>query len=240
MQAVGGELARTELVELVDHLDPAYRASFLRDLEQDGPTLDEIKTRVVNATLIDEPAAESAVQQLKARAEEDGADAPGLLDVLTASDIVVWFDAETGMLPCRHDELVADFAARSRGVFMPTAISEQFHQRHGDDFDAEYTLRFVHGGKLYAGRLRNFGDWYDVERTVFTINQALADAQRKERFVALATGGQTASFVFADPKLFAPLAEEFHVPLGDDPNEAMNKGQAFEREVLEKLKQAEQ
>ena len=73
-----------------------------------------------------------------------------------------------------------------------------------------------------------------------------ADMERKKIpsiAVAVSKDGEVVweeGFGFADPKLFAPLAEEFHVPLGDDPNEAMNKGQAFEREVLEKLKQAEQ
>ncbi len=239
LQGIGGEPGRKELVKIVEHLSPAYRASFLRGLAEDGLTLEDIKMRIVSAGLIDGPAAEVALQQLQSRAEEEEMGAPGLLDVLNAAGIAFEFDAETDMLPCRHDNLVAEFAAHSRGVFTPRAVSEQFHQRDEEDFDAEYTLRFVYGGKLYAGRLRNFGDWYDVERTVSMINRALADAQRKERFVALATDGQVASFVFADPERLAPLAEEFHVPLGLDPNEAMNKGQAFEREVLEKLEPSE-
>ncbi len=239
LRAIDGELARKELATLVDGLDPTSRASLFRFLAQYGINVEQTTSRVVTAGLIDEATAELALQKLKARDEHEKGDVPGLLDVLSAANLVVWFDAETGMLPCRHDELVAEFSTQSRGVFMPTAISEQFHQRNEDDFDAEYTLRFVYEGKLYSGRLRNFGDWYDVERTVSMINRALADAQRKQRFVALATDGQTASFVFADPELFSPLADEFHLPLGGDPNEAMNTGKAFERELIEKLKQTE-
>ena len=68
------------------------------------------------------------------------------------------------------------------------------------------------------------------------INRALADAGGPERFVALATGDQTASFILADPERLAPLAKRFHLPLSDDPDEAMRKGLEYERQVIESLK----
>ena len=91
------------------------------------------------------------------------------------------------------------------------AVAEIWHQENDDDFSADYTLQFIAGGRLYRGNLRNFGDWYDGERTTEMVNRALSDLGRKERFILLAGRDQFAEFVFADPDLFKPLAKKFNI-----------------------------
>ena len=160
-----------------------------------------------------------------------------MLDVLVAAEAVIMFDAETGEIPCRHDKLIRQFAATSRGLFDPSGVLEQFEFPSPDQVqDGEYTLSFVHDGRLYTGQLQNNGDWYDVERVVAMVNRALADAGREERFLPLVPEDQTAAFVFGDPALLKPVAEEFHLPLGDDPNAAMKLGRDFEQRAMEALR----
>ena len=59
-------------------------------------------------------------------------------------------------------------------------------------------------------------------------NFALETTWRKERFLALESGGQDASFVFADPAALAPIAAKYGLPLSDDPDAAMRKGKEFD------------
>jgi len=236
--AIGGDEAKRHLAQHVGRLDDTERAHIQGEL--DRPALDQTKAAVAKSGLLDAAELAAAVERLNKASQRDPTRVPGLLDLLAAANRAIMFDAETGMLPCRHDRLVQDFARYSQGLFQPTAVTEQWHQRDEEDYEADYTLRFIHDGRLYMGRLRNFGDWYDVERTVFMVNAALVDSNRSERFVALATGDQTASFVFADPSVLAPLAQQFHMPLSDDPTQAMEKGLEFERRVFEELKKQDQ
>lgn len=229
--AIGGPKAQEEARDLADLLDSVGRASVLEQL--DARPLKQIADAAIKAGLADPAVVQKAVNKL--RKWDRSGSPPGLYLLLEVAGVLVAFDAETGMLPCRHDGLVRDFARASRGKFAPTAVSEQWHQAHEDDFEAEYTLRFIESGRLYEGRLRNFGDWYDVERTVEMINQALVDAGHLEQFVLLESDGQVASYVFADPERLQPLADEFHLPLGGDPLAPMERGKDFERRVREEL-----
>jgi hypothetical protein len=156
------------------------------------------------------------------------------LGLLADANRLLAFDVETGTLPCRHDQLLLSFAGISNGLFQPSDVSEAWHQQHEDDFEADYTLRFVVDGRYYEGRLRNHGDWYDVERLVAIANRALADSRHGERFLPLYSGGQVAFFTFGVPERFEQLATAIALPLENDPDRAMKEGKEFERQVLEK------
>jgi hypothetical protein len=68
------------------------------------------------------------------------------------------------------------------------------------------------------------------------LNFALGHAGLKERYIALASDDQIASFVFADPEAFIPLAEKYGLPLSKDAAEAMRQGKEYEQRVREQLK----
>jgi hypothetical protein len=190
---------------------------------------------MAGAGVISDAALQRAQTALQAPPDDEEASPPGLFECLLAGGCGLMFDAETGELPCRHDRLLQDFAAASDGVFRPEAVHQEWLQEDEDDFEGEYLLRFVHHERLYTGRFRNYGDWYDVERMLEIVNRALGDAGLAQRFVAIDTGGQTAAFVFADPAKLGPLAQQFHLPLSDNPAAAMQTGQEFEDRVREQL-----
>jgi hypothetical protein len=192
--------------------------------------------RIVGAGLLDEPAYRQALEKLEVKADGDQDGDGSLLGVLWEANVFLAFDAETGMLPCRHDRLLRDFAKSSRGVFVPEAVCQRWHQRSAEDFEADYTLQFIYDSRLYRVRLRNQGDWYDVERLVRAVNRALQDAGHAERFHALAVGGQVAQFVFATPEAIKKLASELYLPVDEDLERAMREGKEFERRVREKYR----
>ncbi|MEQ8855664.1 hypothetical protein [Gimesia sp.] len=149
------------------------------------------------------------------------------------------FDAETSKIPCRHDRLILDFANASKGKFTPQWPVEYWHSKNEEDFDAPYTVQFVLENRLYRTGAENYGDWYDVEAIVRLINFALETTGRPERFITEQSGGQIASFIFADPFTFVPIARRYGLPLSTDPAEAMRKGLEFEERVINQLRENE-
>jgi hypothetical protein len=231
---VGGDEARSAATGLVDRLEPAARTTIL--WRANGWNAVSVMDQVVAAGLLDESAYCQALEDLEVD-ENDAEEADGsLLAVMWEADILLAFDVETGMLPCRHDQLLRDFANSSRGIFTPESVSQQWHQQNPEDFEADYTLQFVFDGRLYRVRIRNQGDWYDVERLVLAINRALRDAGHPERFYALAVGGQVAQFVFATPVAAETLSTELHLPIDEKLDRAMREGKEFEERVLEKYR----
>jgi hypothetical protein len=165
----------------------------------------------------------------------DLSDPNALLGALALAGLLTVFDAETGMVPCDHHRLILEFGEGSGGRFTPECPVQVWHQQGEEDFDAPYTVQFVYRGKLYRFGAENYGDWYDVEAVQEALNFALADAGRKERYLALESAGQIAQFVFADPAAFLPVAERYGLPLSGDPAAAMRKGKEYEQRVLESL-----
>lgn len=234
LNSIGGDAAHQAIEDVAQGLDPAELARFRQTA--DAIQLQEITRALQVEGLLTTEELNAATERIASPDQSEEQRPPGLFDVLYAADSALAFDVETGMLPCRHDELVDSFAKASRGRFDPAAVHEQWHQDHEEDFDAPYTLQFVFDNRLYRGEIRNLGDWYDVERVVAMINSALADSAVQERFVALAAEGQIALFVFADPDKLLPLAKQFNMAISDDLADAMKKGIEFEEYVLERLK----
>lgn len=231
---VGGDQAKAAVREFIPRLNVDLRPQFQQQLDE--VSLDDLKQRLIAANLLEESTVTAALKKIAKRDKTTEMSPPGLLDVLTEAGNVVIFDAETGTLPCRHDQLLDQFTQHSHGVFKPEAASEEWHQKNQDDVEADYTLRFIHNGKLYSGRLRNQGDWYDVERVVTMINSALKDAGRVEEFIPMSTRDQIATFIFADRKVLEPIAAEYHLPLSQNLNQSMETGKEFEKKVLKELK----
>lgn len=230
LSSIGGPTAKQAIEANADRLDPASLAHFRQSQSDDSPQ--KLAADAVAAGLFTEEEAKRALQEIQA---DEGTRSPGLFDMYAALRAATGFDVETGMLPCRHDSLVLDFAKASRGEFRPEAVLEIWHQTDEEDFDAPYTLQFVVNDRLYKAELRNYGDWYDVERTVQAINAALAETGTPNRFVALAADGQCALFVFADPIRLTPVAEKFLMPLSEDVESAMRQGIEYEEHVLRQL-----
>lgn len=228
---VGGDEARTTAIALAGRLEPSARMTVL--WKANGWNAASVMDKIVGTGVLDEPAYRKALKDLGVE-PDGGRDGDGsLLGVLWTAKVFLAFDVETGMLPCRHDQLLLDFARSSRGIFTPEAVCQQWHQRDSEDFGADYTLQFIFDGRLYRVRLRNQDDWYDVERLVLAVNRALQDAGHAERFHVLSGGGQIAEFVFATPEAAEKLARDVYLPVDQDLDQAIREGKEFEQRVLE-------
>ncbi len=156
-----------------------------------------------------------------------------LIGALATAEILVMFDAESGKLPCDHDQLLLDYARSSQGKFAPESPI-QFWLREGeDDYDGPYMIQLVADGRLFRCGAENYGDWYDVEAVTDLVNFTLAETGHPQRFIPLETGDQMASLVFADPAKFMPLAKKYRIAVSEDETQAMQQGRAFEQQVLE-------
>jgi hypothetical protein len=145
------------------------------------------------------------------------------------------FDTETGFVPCHHEELIREFAEHSAGRFTPECPIQIWHQQDENDYDGPFTVQFIYRGRLYRFGAENFGDYYDVESVVRALNKALEHNKQPERYIGMYTGDQTASFVFADPKAFLPIAKTYGLPLEEDASAGMRAGRDFEDQVFEDL-----
>jgi hypothetical protein len=233
--AVGGDQAMATVERWSARTPPWDRMRLRWQLR--GWTLDDVRAQILQSGLLTEQEYNAAKAKMDQEEPEQDGSSP-ILGLLSYADRLLMFDVETGELPCRHDDLLHDFAGISGGVFQPLHVSQQWRNRRGEfDDEADYTLRFVFAGRRFEVHLRNYGDWYDVERLVGAANAALAAEGRQERFVALYSGDQTANFTFGSPAKLNRLAESLALPIEADLSRAMREGKGFEQRVLEHYRQ---
>ena len=223
--SIGGDQARQQVEKVLPRFAEPTRLQFQSKLS--GPPLAELVKRAVDLGIIDGDTTQRALTKVSADQQ------PNFITVLTECGALLAFDAETGQLPCRHDQLLEEFAAHSRGQFRPEAATEEWLRQHDEVYEAEYVLRFVSQDRAYQVTLRNFGDWYDVERIVLAVNRALSDAGNSARFNLISADDQVATLIFADPAKLKPLAASAGLHLSTDLNNARESGVEFERRVLE-------
>jgi len=113
--AVGGDGAQTAARGMADRLEPGSRMAIM--WKANGWNAVSVMDKIVGAGLLDEPAYRQALEKLELKEDGDQDGDGSLLGVLWEADVFLAFDVETGTLPCRHDQLLRDFAKSSRGVF---------------------------------------------------------------------------------------------------------------------------
>lgn len=157
LRSIAGKSAQETIEHVGSRLDADDLAQFRQSF--DPQSLTEILEAVHTAGILDDEELMATRQELASRKPESGEVENSLFGVLSHAKRGISFDAETGMLPCRHDLLVRDLAAITHGLLAPTAIHEIWQQKNQDDDEAPYTLQFVANNRLYQGELRNLGDW---------------------------------------------------------------------------------
>jgi hypothetical protein len=145
------------------------------------------------------------IQRMRATEKRDSDDPAWSLLVLSYAHIRTCFDTESNEVPPRHDHLIQEFAGNSRGIFAPEAVLQREGKRRG----VPVMVQFVFLDRLYRFQVRDYSDYYDLERLAGAINKAIADAGHHERFLSIDTGGQIADFIFGDPRLISEAAQEF-------------------------------
>jgi hypothetical protein len=155
------------------------------------------------------------------------------LDALSRAGLMVGFDAEADAIPPRHDELILRLAELTRGRFvveaarqtwnLPPGVAEEDVHGHASAEDADYTVEFLHDGRVVAFRARCLGDWYDGDALATAMNEALREAGRDERLHPLIDPDQYGSLLLVAPTIARVLRREFFIPL-DRPAQARRRG----------------
>ncbi len=182
----------------------------------------------------------NARKKLQGSDDLDPTDGSTLLEALGSAGIVTIFDAETDSLPCYHDFLIFEFSEATNGGFVPEAAVQSWNGKKEDDPEGFYTVKFIYKNRLYRFDAEYRSDWYDVEAVSNALNFALETSGSKQRFIPLASDGQIAEFVFADPSIFLSIAEKYAIPVSPDADDAVLKGKAFEQKVIDRLRASEE
>jgi HEAT repeat protein len=153
------------------------------------------------------------------------------LNVLEQTWQLAWFDVEVGTYPVPHDNLVHQLARISAGRFQAAHIDQTVVGDPERDETLTYKLQWICGDRLYTVAPQDHGDWYDLGTIIDGANTALEDNGRKERFLLLNTGDQTAQVIFGDQATLEAMAAKYQLPLVTDAAASMERGKAFEAEV---------
>jgi len=250
---IGGKSVRETIERLASRLEPDDLTWCRMKLA--SPSYEEIAEAFRVSGTLSAAEIDAALRTLSTKRDDTDESDDGLatlFDFFEAAGSTLYFPAESGRLPCRHDAIVGRFARGSRGRFRPEAVLEIRHRCDLDDSDlddsdpddsdldgsdpdnsdpdnreAPPTLQFVVNDRLYRAELRNLGDWYDTVRLVATIHEALAREGIEERFTAIGPGDPVIAMVFADPQWLISLAERFPLRLHTDLGELMRKRLGF-------------
>ncbi|MEP3374697.1 MAG: hypothetical protein ABJL43_01145 [Maribacter dokdonensis] len=158
--------------------------------------------------VVDEPISQKAIDKAKklSNNEETGG---FVYDLLTASELHQWFDAETGTLPVDYDNLILEFSKNSNGklkdieVWMDADVDK--------NYNVEYKIFVSANNRIYIMAPEDIGDWYDVEMTLNLMNTIAKDANLDERYVFIDTGDQTVQTLFGPIKNVTEFIEKYNL-----------------------------
>ena len=144
------------------------------------------------------------------------------------------FDTETGSFPNNHDELMFRLA-RLAGDDLKGVVFEEIPPDESEMDSGGYELRAYADGQRYVVPAENHGDWYDVDAVLGLLNALLVAKKSSWRYAVVPTGGQDIIVVTAPEKTLATTARNGLLSLAEA-SDAMEKGKAFERKVLDDLR----
>lgn len=145
-----------------------------------------------------------------------------LLQALAGSGVLTSFDCEADVVPPPHDMLVRRLGEAFRGGALAVEATRQVWNLppgvtgRPDDEQRErsdYTVEFLHAGRVFSFRAAYFHDYYDSESVTFALNAALAASGRPERLHALRSGGQEISLLLLTPSAARVAREELFLPV---------------------------
>ena len=158
-------------------------------------------------------------------------DTTALQSVLVSAKRMHWFDAETGVVPVRHDLLLAELCEITGGALQFDGILETYHESQTQSDSGRYTLQVVQVNRAYRFSLADLGDWYDVGGLLTAANRIVEDAGTANRFLMVDTGDQTALILFGNPSKLR--SEPTLGKITEPSNQSVKSGREFERRVLE-------
>lgn len=155
--------------------------------------------------LIPERPAQDVIKRSAEEAEGD----PSVfaINVLEDMHLLLFFDAETDMLPVDYDNLLNDFVANSQGVLKGLSVLNDVKQV---DNSYKYTVSACfkeHG--FVVDVPDDIGDWYDTRVVEALLDELLKYSGSAKRFIPVNSDGQTVEYIFGEPAKVKALKEEY-------------------------------
>jgi hypothetical protein len=169
-------------------------------------SFDEILNDLLSLKLIREKPGNAIIEKLSKEAEGE----PGsfIYGILENEKVYHYFDAETGFVPADYDNLLLEFASKSKGVLKDMIVwMDAKENKDGETF--QYTITVISNNKAFIAKPEDIGDWYDVVTVNTILEKVLADLNSRERFVSIDTGDQTVHYIFGDPANVNQLAKKY-------------------------------
>lgn len=142
--------------------------------------------------------------------------------------LVYAFDAETTNFENPYEEITLGLADISKGRFQPTSFIDRYEYNTNSEFSFELN------GSKYEIALQNSADWLDLS-FIELINSALEEHHIDGQFYTFNGEGQIVTLIFLSKKQFEEIKRKQLLDLLDvDHSTAVEDGQKFEQEVLEK------
>lgn len=131
-----------------------------------------------------------------------------ILSIFWSQNRLVGFDTEASLVPPDYVELIERLAAIADEKLTIENLSQEYEGAK-PILEVLYTLEKT----VYRFEPRDFGDYFDVERVLKSLNGALIDRGHPHRYIPLHTGDQMCVVVFAPERAFREFAAEFRLPL---------------------------
>jgi hypothetical protein len=187
----------SEVRAIVERHAPRYA-----DKLEEGAELREVLASLVECGVLRRMPSDEDLQ----RVETEEGDPDAIASAFESVGQGYCFDAEAGVAPPPHDELLYSIAEKCGDVVNLEAVFLE----SSDDLGGKDVLQFVHRERLYKAILNDNGDYYDAEPVVAAVNRALADSGAAEQWFVLENGEQqSVSCIFARAdRVRAAVAED--------------------------------
>ena len=142
------------------------------------------------------------------------------------------FDAETGTYPNNHDALLYELTALFGDAFAGAEFSETAPHWESNE---PYQLHASLGDQEWRREAENYGDWYDVSAVLDLVNEMAAAAGSPDRIMPLQSYDQFVTVIVGPGDSLVAAATAGLVNFADA-SASMERGKAFEEEVLRRLR----
>ncbi|WP_203258432.1 hypothetical protein [Hyunsoonleella ulvae] len=182
--------------------------SILKQYDLTKGSIETVANDLYKFGIISDPISNKIIEKAKKLSNtEDSIDYA--YDLLSVSNLYLWFDAEPGILPVDYDDLILKFIKNSNGklneidVWMDADVDKSHN--------INYKIYVSANDRVYIIYPEDIGDWYDVEVVLNLMNTIAKDANLVERYVFIDTGDQTVQTLFGPEDKVNQFIEKYNL-----------------------------
>lgn len=233
----GGEKGRAMVMDGLSAVPPRHHMMLMWRLH--GWKLEDLAAKLKNTGLIAHTPSPEEMAEFRKQWCGDYHVKPGMEE---ESDMVPQFLEKLGLLcnarcydvepPVRHDLLLPEMAALSKGLLAPQAIKQTWTEK---DRNAPYQIEFIQDGKLYRFRADNLGDSFDLRIVEDVLNSALKNKGAAQRYLKVNFEEGWDFYVFGEPATWENISQYFFLPLATGTDWTAEDGKTFELQAKKSL-----